>query len=185
MRELKAVLVEPEVAVGYEGPKIRKIISGRYSPGAIKILKNDESTQVNGYNFANYLYPHIFSISDEAQLEHPFGSLRTYSWSTGYTLYIKALFGMDDSDNMPSRRSFTLWAAPIFTPLRATQWSHPDEANRDAEEIDKFFWIPPVETGEHRGARLQDELTYVARVGVEKAAAAKRYVPEILAGYSS
>ena len=52
------------------------------------------------------------------------------------------------------------------------------------EEIDKFFWIPPVETGEHRGARLQDELTYVARVGVEKLLLLND-TPEILAGYSS
>ena len=132
MRQLKVVKVEPEVDVGYEGPKIRKIIFARYSPGAIKILKNDGSTEVNGYNFTNYLYPHIFSISDEAQLEHPFGSLRTYDQPNAFNLYIKALFGMDDSDNMPSRRDITLWSYPRSTPLRATQWSHPDEANRDA-----------------------------------------------------
>ena len=148
MKELRLVSVEPEVDVGYEGPKIRKIIFARYSLGAIKILKADGSTQVNGYNFANYLYPHIFSLSDETQLEHPLGAARTVDYRNAhYYLYIKALFGMDDSDNMPSRRYMALWYFPLYTPLRATQWSHPDEANRDVEEIDKFFWIPPVETG--------------------------------------
>ena len=36
MRELDAVYVEPEVDVGYEGPKIRKLIYARHSLGAIK-----------------------------------------------------------------------------------------------------------------------------------------------------
>ena len=115
MRELRYVFVEPEVDVGYEGPKIRKLIYGRYSLGAIKILKADGSTQVNGYNFANYLYPHIFFLSDEAQLEHPLGAARAVDYRNAYYhLYIKALFGMDNSDNMPSRRYFTFWGAPRF-----------------------------------------------------------------------
>ena len=185
MRELRTVYVEPEVDVGYEGPKIRKIIFARHSLGAIKILKADGSTQVNAYNFANYLYPYTLSTSEQTRLEHPLGAARTVDHRNAYyLLYIKALFGMDDSDNMPSRRYMTLWVAPVYTPLRVTQWSHPDEANRDVEEIDKFFWIPPVETGEHRSARLQDELTHVARVGIEKLLLLND-IPDLLAGYSS
>ena len=76
MRELRSVYVEPEVDVGYEGPKIRKIIFARYSLGAIKILKADGSTQVNGYNFANYLYPYTLSTSEQTRLEHPLGAAR-------------------------------------------------------------------------------------------------------------
>ena len=41
-----------------------------------------------------------------------------------------------------------------------------------------------METGEHRGARLQDELTHVARQGIEKLLLLND-VPDLLAGYSS
>ena len=41
-----------------------------------------------------------------------------------------------------------------------------------------------METGEHRSVRLQDELTYVARLGIEKLLLLND-IPDLLAGHSS
>ena len=186
MKFLTYVNVEPEVDVSYEVPEIRKIIYGRRFLGAIKILKAAGGAQVNAYNFANYLHPYTFSTSEQTRLEHPLGATRIFEQPDSYFLYIKALFGIDS--NLPPWREYPLWGYPRSTPLQRVMWSHPEEEDggrfTGVEQPDKFFWIPPVETGEHRSVRLQDELTYVARLGIEKLLLLND-IPDLLAGHSS
>ena len=182
MLPLRDVKLEPEISPDYVGPEIRKIIYGRHPLGALKILKSDGSTQVNAYNFANYLYPYGFTTSEETRLEHPLGISRTLTRSNHYRIYIEALFGMGAT--LPRGRNYTFWRHRSYTPPYLVYWSHADEENSDVEQPDKFFWIPPVETAAHRSARFQDELTHVARMGVEKLLLIND-TPEILAGYSS
>ena len=186
MRALHAVFVEPEVDESYEGPEIRKIIYGKPSLGRLKILKADGSTQVNAYNFENYLFPYRLSTPEQTRLEHPLGTARTEYHGGGYWVYIKALFGMDAE--VP-RGEEHLWSYPHSPRVQQRlRWSHSDEANRDrftgVEQATHFYWVPPVEIAEHRGPRFQDELTHVARIGIERLLTLND-IPDLLAGHRS
>ena len=159
MKPLYYAHVQPVSDPEYVGPELRKIIYGRHSLGALKILKLDGTTQVNAYNFANYLYPYTLRTSEATRLVHPIGGSSIWENPGHYWVIAKVLYGLDT----PTPRATIFWNYPQSTPYQVVRWSHPDEENSDVEQPDKFFWVSKPETAADRSKRLQDELTEVAR----------------------
>ena len=179
MKPIHYAYVYPGSDPEYVGPEVRKIIYGRHSLGALKILKPDGTTQVNAYNFANYLYPYTLRTSEATRLVHPIGRSYIGENPGHYWVAIEGLYGLDT----PTPRNTIFWNHPQSTPLQLVRWSHPDEENTDIEQPDKFFWVSKPETAADRSKRLQDELTEVARKSLWPMLAIKD-IPELLGNYS-